>query len=109
MVLFMSVGDGHTASVACTAYSLSSLSPALDARRKSMRPLFGKLTTPSRMYDRGVKKYPITTNRRSTLSNRDTRGNNWGQDGQVQGNLVRSRFCPVQTSLAPTLAEHTGL
>jgi hypothetical protein len=56
--VFMLAGDGHTESVPCTAYSLSSLSPALDARRKSMRPLFGKLTTSSRMYDRGVKNLP---------------------------------------------------
>jgi hypothetical protein len=40
------------------AYSLSSLSPALDTRRKFLRPQFGKLTTSSRMYDRGVKNLP---------------------------------------------------
>jgi hypothetical protein len=56
--VFMSVGDGHTESVACTAYSLSSLSPALDARRKFMCPQFGKLTNSSRMYDRSVKNLP---------------------------------------------------
>jgi hypothetical protein len=56
----MSVGDGHTESVPCTAYSLSSLSPALDARRKFFCvPRFGKLTTSSRMYDRGVKNLPL--------------------------------------------------
>jgi hypothetical protein len=56
--VFMSVGDGHTESVPCMAYSLSSLSPALDARRKFIRPQFGQLTTSSRMYDRGVKNLP---------------------------------------------------
>jgi hypothetical protein len=56
--VFMSVGDGHTESVPCTAYSLSSLSPALGARREFMRLLFGKLTNSSRMYDRGVKTLP---------------------------------------------------
>jgi hypothetical protein len=56
--VFMSVGDGHTESVPCTAYSLSSLSPSLDARRKFMHPQFGKLTTSSRTYDRGLKNLP---------------------------------------------------
>ena len=55
--VFMSVGDGHTESVLCTAYSLFSLLPSLDARRKFMSPQFGKLTTSSRMYDR-VKNLP---------------------------------------------------
>ena len=56
----MSAGDGHTESVPCTAYSLFSLSPALDARRKFFCVLrFGKLTTSSRMYDRGVKNLPL--------------------------------------------------
>ena len=54
----MSVGDGHTESVPCIAYLLSFLSPALDARRKYMRPQFVKLTTSSRMYDRSVKNLP---------------------------------------------------
>ena len=54
----MSVGDGHTESVPCTAYLLSLLSPSLDARRKYMRLQFVKLTTSSRMYDRGVKHLP---------------------------------------------------
>ncbi len=42
-------------SVLCTAYSLSSSSPALDMRRKCMRLQYGTLTTSSRMYDRGGK------------------------------------------------------
>ena len=58
MAVFMSVGDGHTESVLYTAYSLSSLSPSLDARRKFIRQQFAKLTTSSRMYDRGVKNLP---------------------------------------------------
>jgi hypothetical protein len=54
----MSVGDGHSVSLLCTAYLLSSLSPALDARRKFMHLQFSKLTTSIRMYDRGVKNLP---------------------------------------------------
>ena len=56
--VFISVGDGHTESVPCTAYSLSSLSSSLDARRKFIPAQFGKLTASSRMYDRGVKNLP---------------------------------------------------